>query len=188
MPSNPMIFFYEKRARARVFACLAILFVFLFSAFSPLPQEPEGSILDNILRIVTGFGALAGISAAVAMLVAFLRAFGVVKSDEQAGKATAALNLIAFITLVLFGVFRPDLSLDFLDSTAAKIASIGLFVLGFVLQMIIPAPVLRLAYQARLPVIGAVGERTEARAHFIGSTEPDRSENWTTTPTRPGQK
>lgn len=167
---------------ARKIALLSLLFVFLLSAFAPLPQEPEGSIIDNILRIATSFAALAGVSAAVGVLVAFARALGIVKSDDQAGKVTAGLNLAAFIALVLFGVFRPDLSLDFLDSMAAKIASIGLFILGLVVQMITPAPVLRAMYIARVPVIGAVGERVEMRAHFIGSSqirEPVKGENWT---------
>lgn len=169
----------KKSFSARGIVLLSLLSMLALSAFAPFPQDPADSIVEKILRIATSFGALAGVSAGVGVIVSFLRAFNVVKSDEQAGKATAALNLLSFAALVLFGVFRPDLSLDFLDATAAKIASIGLFVLGLVLQMIIPAPVLRLMYQARVPVIGAVGERTELRAHFIGSNEP---RNWTTDP------
>lgn len=176
----PINFTIGKQFSARRFLAFSLLPVLLLSAFAPLPQDPEGSIIDQILRIATGFGALVGVSGGVGMLVAFLRAFNVVKTDDQAGRATATLNLIAFIVLVLFGVFRPDLSLDFLDATAAKIATVGLFILGFILQMITPAPVLRFMYQARVPVLGAVGERTEARAHFIGASETT-SENWTAT-------
>jgi hypothetical protein len=180
MALNKMVTYKETSARGIVLlSLLSILSVFALSAFAPFPQDPADSIIEKILRIATSFGALAGVSAGVGVIVSFLRAFNIVKSDDQAGRATAALNLLSFAALVLFGVFRPDLSLDFLDATAARIASIGLFILGLVLQMIIPAPVLRLMYQARVPVIGAVGERTELRAHFIGSNEP---RNWTTDP------
>lgn len=173
----------KNLSSARKIALLSLLFVFLLSAFAPLPQEPEGSIIDNILRIATGFASLAGVSAAVGVLVAFLRALHIVKTDDQAGKVTAGLNLLAFGVLVYFGVFRPDLSLEFLDGIAARLASIGLFILGLVVQMITPGPVLRAMYIARVPVIGAVGERVEMRAHFIGSNqirEPIQGKNWTT--------
>jgi hypothetical protein len=158
----------KKPISARGIFLLSLILVFTLSAFSPLPQEPtEGTILDKILVIVTGFAALVGVAALGAALVAIARALGWVSSDEQAGKILAGYNLIAFITLVLFGVFRPDLSLDFLDSTAAKLASIALFVLGFIVQMITPAPVLKLAYQAAVPGARALGADVQRRAHFV---------------------
>lgn len=171
----------RKLAGARRLFVFALIVFVTLSAFAPLQQEPAAdSILDRILIIATGFGALVGVSGAVTMLVSFLRAVNWIKTDEQAGKAIAGLNLAAFVILVLFGVFRPDLSLDFLDSVASKIAAIGLFVLGFILQMIIPAPVLRLFYEARVPILGPTGQRVALRAHYVQPTEP--AENWTADP------
>lgn len=174
---------FKKQFSARGIFILSLLFVFILSGFAPLPQDGEpGSIIDNILRIAASFASLAGVSAGVGVLVAFARAFGLVRTDEAAGKITAGLNLLAFGVLVYFGVFRPDLSLEWLDSTAAKIASIGLFILGLVVQMITPAPVLRGFYQSRVPVLEAVGARAElrAQAHYVRSMSEGK--NWTTDP------
>lgn len=180
MSINPMVLY--KPLSARRFVLPALLFVLILSGFAPLPQEPGGSVLDNILRIVSSFASLAGISALVTVLIAFARAGGIIKTDEQAGKATATVNLIAFGVLCYFGVFRPDLELSFLDTTAAQIASIALFVLGLYTQIIaVPPRVLRGAYQARVPVLGAVGADSEFRAHYVEGAEL-RSENWSTDP------
>jgi hypothetical protein len=133
------------------------LYSLLMLAFAPLPQEPtEGTVLDSIIRIVVAFSTLAGVSALIAALVAIGVSANVINADT-APKWTAGLNLIAFLVLVSFGVFRPDLSLDFLDGIAAQAATIALFVLGFITQMVVPGPVNRAFARARVPVLGVMG-------------------------------
>lgn len=160
---------------------LGFLFVFILSACSPAPAvvAPEGDVLDRVLDIATRFIGLAGISALVGVLVSFVRLSGNI-SDEMAARVTAGINLVAFVILVAIGFFRPDLSLDFLDGRSAVIASIALFVLGLVTQLVTPAPVFRLLFQARVPVLGAVGEEYEARAHYVAPAK-----NYTIPPQAP---
>lgn len=112
--------------------------------------------LDSILALIAAFATLAGFSALVAALIAFARWAGWIQSDEQAGKASATLNLVVFVILVALGIFRPDLSLGFLDGLAARLATIALFILGLLTQIAIPAPVFRLFNQARVPVLGVI--------------------------------
>jgi len=133
-----------------------IIFSLALMGFAPMAQEPPGdsTVLDAILTIAVSFATLAGVAALITALVSILRFARVIKTDESAGKFTAGLNLFAFIVLVVIGVFRPDLSLSFLDSLAAKAATIALFVLGFLTQMTVPAPVNRLFFNARVPVLG----------------------------------
>lgn len=114
------------------------------------------SVLDNILRIVASFATLAGFSALIAALVTFARSLGWISTDEQIGKVTATLNLVAFVVLVALGAFRPDLSLQFLDGIAAQLATIALFILGLLTQILTPAPVFRAFFNARVPVLGAL--------------------------------
>jgi len=141
----------------RLFLILMILLSLLLMAFAPQPQEPSGTVLDSILKIVVAFGTLAGVSALVTALVSIFRWAGVIKTEETAGKWTAGLNLVAFIALVALGIFRPDLALGFLDGLAVQAATIALFVLGFLTQMTVPAPVNRLFYRARVPVLNIRG-------------------------------
>jgi hypothetical protein len=79
------------------------------------------------------------------------------------------LNLAAFVVLVALGIFRPDLSLSFLDGLAAKAATIALFVLGFLTQMTVPAPVNRAFFNARVPVLGVMSE--PSRTAYIDHTK-----------------
>ena len=145
------------------FRFISLLVVIILSlalmGFAPTPQEPpaDSTVLDAILKIAVSFATLAGVSALVTALVSILRWANVVKTDEAAGKFTAGLNLVAFVVLAVFGVFRPDLALSFLDGFAAKAATIALFVLGFLTQMTVPAPVNRLFYRARVPVLNVRG-------------------------------
>lgn len=156
---------------------VSLLVLLLGSGFAPLPaQDPGVDVLDRILVIVASFATLAGVSALIGVAVALFRVIGWVSTDEQVSKITAGLNLAAFVILVGIGVFRPDLSLDFLDSVAARVATIALFVLGLLTQILTPAPVFRALYVARVPGLWAIGERYEARARSASMAEPP--ENW----------
>lgn len=148
------------KTRRFISLIVVIIMSFALMAFAPVAQEPpaDSTMLDAILTIVVSFATLAGVAALVTALVSILRAAGVIKTDESASQFTAGLNLAAFIVLVLLGVFRPDLSLSFLDGLAAKAATIALFVLGFLTQMTVPAPVNRAFFKARVPVLGVRSE------------------------------
>ena len=143
-----------------IFTVIVILVSLVLMGSAPTAQEPpaDSTVLDAILKIAVSFATLAGVAALVTALVSILRWARVIKTDESAGKVTAGLNLVAFIVLVVIGVFRPDLSLSFLDGLAAKAATIALFVLGFLTQMTVPAPVNRLFFNARVPVLGIRAE------------------------------
>lgn len=144
------------KVNSRLFVLFVLISSLPLMAFTPIAQEPtEGTVLDSILVIITSFATLAGVSALVAALVA-LGVWAKVITAETAPKWTAGLNLAAFVVLVYFGVFRPDLSLSFLDNIAAQAAAIALFVLGFLTQMTIPAPVNRALYKARIPLLGVM--------------------------------
>lgn len=133
---------------------LSLILVLATSGFAPLAQDaPAGDALDNILVIVAQFATLVGISALITALVNLGFRFGWI-SDETASQATAVLNLVAFVILAVVGIFRPDLSLSFLDETAARIAAIALFVLGLLTQMVTPAKVNKALFQARVPLVG----------------------------------
>src|SRR5687767_8037579 len=118
---------------------VVIILSLALMGFAPMAQESaDSTVLDAIIKIVVSFATLAGVSALVTALVSILRWAGVIKTDESAGRFTAGLNLVAFVVLAVFGVFRPDLDLTFLDGLAAKAATIALFVLGFLTQMTVP--------------------------------------------------
>lgn len=112
-----------------------------------------GSVLDIILKISVGFASLAGVSALVAVLVQVLKLVGVAK-DDTAGKWAAGLNLVAFIALVYFGVFQPQIATEVIDGYAAQITVIALFVLGFVTQMTVSKPTYSAFKAAKVPLLG----------------------------------
>lgn len=145
------------KVNLRLFTIFLLLSSFWLMALAPLVQEPtEGTILDSILKIIFSFATLAGISALVAALVA-IGVWAKIITPDTSAKWTAGLNLLTFVVLVYFGIFRPDLSLAFLDGIAAQVATIALFVLGFLTQMTVPAPVNRAFSRARVPVLGVLG-------------------------------
>lgn len=165
---------------ARGLVLIALLLIFVLSGFAPLQQEePGGTILDDILALITRFASLAGVSALVAAITGFARRMGWISTDDQLGKVASVINLIAFVVLVAVGVFRPDLDINFLDGLAAQLAIIALFVLGLIVQILTPAPLFRAAYAARVPGFQQIGERQElrARGHVINENPP--VENWT---------
>src|SRR5512139_2555158 len=85
-----------------------------------------GSVLEIILKISAGFASLAGVSALVAVIVQVLKLVGVAR-DDTAGKWAAGFNLVAFLALVSFGIFQPQITMEVLDGYAAQIAVIALF-------------------------------------------------------------
>lgn len=115
----------------------------------PLPAET----FNIVVMIMLGFASLMGVSKLIAAVINLLKTIGVVK-DGTSAKWAAALNLLAFIALVLLGVFRPDLTTELLDGYAGQIAAILLFVLGFISQIVGSQSAHVALSNARVPLIG----------------------------------
>lgn len=124
-----------------------------------------GSVLDIIIKITLGFASLAGVSALVAVLVQILKLVGVAK-DDTAGKWAAGFNLVAFLALVYFGVFQPQIAIEILDGYAAQIAVIALFVLGFVTQMTVSKPTYSAFKGANVPLLQDLHQHGEQACYI----------------------
>jgi hypothetical protein len=110
-------------------------------------------MLDTFVALTIQFVSLLGVAALVAVLVNTLKVVGVIK-DGTAAYWASGLGLAAFVTVAVLGIFRPDLSLVFLDQAALKIATVLTFILGFITQ-IAAAPLFHRALSAgSIPVIG----------------------------------
>jgi len=148
------------KARSKLFnSVLVLVLVLLAALFVPQLAQAQGEMsggefnLDAILVIVVGFASLAGTSQLVAALVNIFKGLGLVKNGTSARWA-AALNLLTFIALIAFRVFQPDLALELLDGYAGQIATIAMFVLGFVLQITGSQPAHIALSEAEVPLIG----------------------------------
>lgn len=91
-------------------------------------------MLDMIVGLTVQFVSLLGVAALIAVIVNILKVFGAVKEGTSAYWASS-LGLAAFIALAVLGIFKPDLTLAFLNDAALKIATIMTFVLGFIVQI-----------------------------------------------------
>lgn len=128
----------------------------LAAADIPLPAD----VFNIVVMIMLGFASLVGVSKLIAAVINLLKTIGVVK-DGTSAKWAAALNLLAFIALVLLGVFRPDLTMELLDGYAGQIAAILLFVLGFISQIVGSQSAHESLSNARIPLIGKSYSRNE---------------------------
>jgi hypothetical protein len=122
-------------------------------AWAPLAEPIQIDVLDVVGKIALGFASLIGVSGLVAALVSLGKVIKIVK-DGTADKWAAGLNLLCFIVLVVFGVFRPDLATNILDGYAGQIAMIILFVLGFITQITGSKPMYDQLKAASVPLIG----------------------------------
>ena len=110
-------------------------------------------MLDMLVALTIQFVSLLGVAALVAVVVNILKAFGAVKEGTSAYWASG-LGLAAFITVAVLGIFKPDLTLAFLNEAALKIATIMTFVLGFIVQ-IAAAPLFHKALSSgSIPLLG----------------------------------
>jgi len=103
-------------------------------------------------QLIVQFAALIGVAALVAAIVNVAKVFGM--PDGYAPHLSAGLSLVAFASLVGFKVFVPDVDLAALDSKAADIAVLILYVLGFVMQMGLPGQFHKLLSSGSVPIIG----------------------------------
>lgn len=154
------------------------LFVFVLSimmipmlAFAPFglvqsspPTAPLVTVPDPlgvILAIAIAFGSLIGTAALVTVLVQIGKLVGFI-SDGTSSIWAAWLNLGCFIVLVLLGIFRPDLTLDFLDGYAGRIAQVLIYILGFIVQIMGSKPIYVGLKSAGVPLLGFTLSRRPA--------------------------
>ncbi len=102
--------------------------------------------------LIAQFATLAGVAAFVAMLVNACKSFGL--PDGYAPKVSAALSLAAFVALVGLKIFRPEIDVTSLDKAAADLATLGIYILGFLVQIGLPAKFHEYLSAARVPFIG----------------------------------
>jgi Sec-independent protein secretion pathway component TatC len=136
---------------------LLVLIVMPFVlAFAPSPAQPQAAdrinVISIILTISVGFASLIGVSKLVPIIVQFLKVLGIAP-DNTANRWAAGLNLLAFIVLVIFGVFQPQLALSVLDGMAGQIAEILLFILGLVVQLTGSKPTYDDLKASRIPLL-----------------------------------
>jgi hypothetical protein len=146
-----------KAKRLFLFVTLMTIISLPLMAFAPMAinavQEPSPpDPLGVILVISIAFASLVGVAALVAVVVQIGKLIGVVK-DSTANQWAAGLNLLCFIALVLLGVFRPDLTLEFLDGYAGRIAQALIYVLGFVIQITGSQPIYARLKAVRFPLL-----------------------------------
>lgn len=96
--------------------------------------EPDMEVAEQIFGLVLSFGSLVGVAAVITVVINTLKHFGVVQ-DGTAQNWSAGLNLGALAILIALRIFRPDISLAFLDETAGRVAEVGLVILGYVMQL-----------------------------------------------------
>jgi len=139
---------------------LVLALVLMLAVAVPAPAHAQdGSLpieaaLNAVLVIVVGFAALRGTSQLNAAIVSLLKHIPGLVRDGTSSQWTAGLNLVFFVGLVAFGVFRPDVTLDVLDGYAGQIAQIAVFVLGFVVQMTGSKPAYEQLKAAGIPLVG----------------------------------
>jgi hypothetical protein len=116
-------------------------------------QAAPIDILNAFGRVMASFLSLVGVAGLVAILVNIGKVSKIVK-DGTAGQWTAGLNLLCFIALVILGVFRPDIELNYIDGIAGQITAILVFILGFVIQVVGSKPIYELLKSAEVPLLG----------------------------------
>jgi len=141
------------------YGLISIMLVISF-LFAPISVHALGSaqitlppdVLGVIVKIALGFASLVGVSNLVAVLVQLLKIIHVAQ-DSTASQWAAGLNLMAFIALVYFGVFQPQISFDILNGYAAQITTIILFMLGFVVQITQSKPAYDALKASQVPLL-----------------------------------
>lgn len=130
-------------------------------------------ILNQLVSLSAQFGALAGVAALIAAGINLGKAGGVVK-DGTADRWKAGLSLLGFVVIAALGIFKPDLTAVLLDEQAAKLATVLVFITGFLFQTGL-VPVAHKAFSG-FPLIGtsfsrSVASKEKANEHGQGMVE-----------------
>src|SRR5574343_1140140 len=103
-------------------------------------------------NLIVPFGHLAGVAFLIAAFVNVAKTFGL--PDGAAPKLSAALSVAAFVAFAYLRIFHPVYDVMFLDEQAAQVGRVALYLLGFAVQMGLPAQFHKLLKSGSLPVIG----------------------------------
>ena len=103
-------------------------------AMSPAQTSFPSDFLREIIDVGTSLATLAGVASLISVIVNILKYFKLI-TDGTGGRVFALLNLIAFFALASLRIFGPQYSLQYLDGIAGQIATIGLFISGYVFQL-----------------------------------------------------
>ena len=115
-----------------IFASLFFVFSVLAKPMSadPVPINP----LTELISVGAVLATLTGVASLISVIVNVCKYFRLIP-DGTGGRVFAALNLLAFIALAGARIFAPQYSLEFLDGMAGQIATVGLFITGYVFQL-----------------------------------------------------
>ncbi len=102
-------------------------------------------------EIVVEVLALAGFAALIALLVNVGKLIGFIK-DGDAVKWSGGLNLLGILALFVTRLFLPTFDVSGIDQTLLTIATVGSYILGYVLELGI-SKLTHIAVKG-LPVIG----------------------------------
>lgn len=102
--------------------------------------------------LVVQFLGLAGVAALIAALINALKSFGY--PDGYASKLSAALSVLAFAVMSYFQIFAPEISVWELDEIAGVWAERLLYILGFIVQIGLPAKFHEFLKNGNIPFLG----------------------------------
>ncbi len=103
-------------------------------------------------NLILQFGTLAGVAALIASLINVAKVFGL--PDGSAPKVSAGLSLLAFVALVALNMFAPEVNVVDLDVQASDFSVVVMYILGFVVQLGLPAQFHKFLNKAEVPLIG----------------------------------
>ena len=85
--------------------------------------------------LVSQFLGLAGVGAAIAVIINVLKYAGVVK-DGTSQTWSAGLNILGLAGMFALKIFNPDVDLAGLDATVAQVAEACLVMFGYLVQLL----------------------------------------------------
>mgnify|MGYP001346212126 CR=1 FL=1 len=114
------------------------------------------SVLQTILYVAGIFALLPGVTLLVGALTNLIKSvyswFGG-SFDGKSDQVASWLNLFFFISLIVFKVFSPDITFEFLDARAKLIAD-ALLAVSFFFGQLKLQPISYVALKNKFPLIG----------------------------------
>ena len=118
------------------FLFAAVLSAAAYPVFALSPAQEIGSVnvLQTIIEVGAVLATLTGVASLISVIVNVLKYFKLIP-EGTGGRLFAALNLLAFVVLAGTRIFAPQYSLSFLDGIAGQVATVGLFICGYLFQL-----------------------------------------------------
>ena len=88
----------------------------------------------QFVELFTGWKALIGMAALIAVLINLLKVANVVQEGDSV-KWSAGLNLLGLVTIFLLKLWKPDLSIEMVDGTAGSVATVLTVILTYISQL-----------------------------------------------------